>query len=98
MSKGRAALKAFQDWKTRAENAKLEWGEALEKYRSKLRADGLSKEAVETRMRLIVVYDEAERYNNVYSDAPRLNSAPNHFLREAVAPPTCYGITNSCPT
>ncbi|HBY64659.1 MAG TPA: hypothetical protein DEH78_32975, partial [Solibacterales bacterium] len=82
---GRAALRAFQQWKQRPANAVLEWDESLSRYRASLRAAGLSERAAERTMRLIAAYDEADLYNRVYTGAPSFNTQPNRFLVEAAA-------------
>ncbi len=83
-TRGRAEFEAFLQWKEKPANAKLKWNEALENYRSKLKSDGLSEEAAEKTMRLVVAYDEAELYDQVYSGQPKFNTKPNEFLVRAV--------------
>lgn len=83
-ARGRAALEAFLQWKEKPDNAKLKWNEALENYRTKLKSDGQSDEAVESVIRLVVAYDEAELYDQVYSGQPKFNTKPNDFLVRAV--------------
>jgi len=83
-TRGRAAFEAFLQWKEKADNAKLKWNEALENYRSKLKSDGLSDAAAESVIRLVVAYDEAELYDQVYSGQPKFNTKPNDFLVRAV--------------
>lgn len=82
-TEGRAALDAFLEWKRKA-SPQLPFGEALEKYQQKLRGDGLSQEASERTIRLIVAYDEAELYDRVYAAPPEFNTSPNQLLVEAV--------------
>ncbi len=83
-TRGRAALESFQQWKEKPENAKLKWNEALERYRSKLNSDGMDDAAAESVIRLVVAYDEAELYDQIYSGQPKFNTEPNEFLVRAV--------------
>ena len=69
----------------RRENQKLNWEEALDAYKRKLKADGLSEQAAESNIRLVTAYDEAELYDQVYSGPPKFNTQPNDFLVDAVA-------------
>ena len=82
---GRSALSAFRAWKGDPANASLKWVDALAKYRAKLRRDGLSEEAAESTLRLVIAYDEAELYDKIYAGEPTFNAKPNAFLVEAVA-------------
>lgn len=84
-NRGRAALDAFLQWKAQAGNEELKWEEALDAYKRKLRADGLSERAAESNIRLVTAYDEAELYDRVYSGPPTFNSQPNDFLVHAIA-------------
>lgn len=81
---GSEALRGFQAWKKAPANAALGWDAALEAYRTKLRADGLDAERAERTIRLVIAYDEAELYNDVYARTPTFNTSPNQFLVEAV--------------
>ena len=83
-SEGAAALAAFLQWKSLPANAELDFGDAVRKYREKLRRDGLADGAAERTIRLIAAYDEAELYNRVYSAPPEFNTKPNQLLVEAV--------------
>lgn len=84
-TRGRTALDAFLQWKAQARNQKLKWEEALDAYKRKLKADGLSEQAAESNIRLVTAYDEAELYDQVYSVPPKFNTQPNNFLVDAVA-------------
>lgn len=84
-TRGRAALDAFLQWKAQAGNQKLKWEEALDAYKRKLKADGLTEQAAESNIRLVTAYDEAELYDQVYSGPPKFNTQPNDFLVDAVA-------------
>ncbi len=82
---GRSALSAFRAWKGDPANASLKWVDALAKYRAKLRRDGLSEEAVETALQLVMAYDEGDLYDKIYGGEPPFNTKPNSFLVEVVA-------------
>lgn len=83
-TEGQGAYAAFLRWKNAAANAALDWGDSLNKYREKLRADGLTEAAAERTMRLIVAYDEGVGYDRIYAAPPEFNTRPNQFLVDAV--------------
>lgn len=81
-TEGKAAFDRFVEWKSA--NPQLPFGEALTKYREKLRTEGLSDPSADRTMRLIVAYDEAELYNRIYAAPPEFNTEPNQLLVAAV--------------
>jgi 2-polyprenyl-3-methyl-5-hydroxy-6-metoxy-1,4-benzoquinol methylase len=83
-TEGRAALAKFQEWRRSEANAKLDWGDALTKYRQELVAQGAGEPAADRTIRLIVAYDEGEGYNKIYAAGPEFNTKPNRLLVEAV--------------
>lgn len=83
-TEGRVAFEAFIQWRNAHDIAHLSYSDAIAKYRTKLRSDGLSAEAAERTMRLIEAYCEAEPYNRAYSEPPRFNTKPNQLLVDAI--------------
>lgn len=83
-SEGRAALDKFRQWEGASENATLQFGQALKKYRETLRADGIADAVADRIIRLIEAHYEAELYNRVYSEPPEFNTRQNQLLAEAV--------------
>jgi SAM-dependent methyltransferase len=81
---GPAALAAFHAWHKLPDNASLSFGRALDAYRSTLKAKGLSDEAAERMIRIIVAHDEATLYDRVYAERPTFNTEPNAWLVAAV--------------
>jgi 2-polyprenyl-3-methyl-5-hydroxy-6-metoxy-1,4-benzoquinol methylase len=83
-SNGKAAYDDFTRWRSIPVNRALEWDQALEKYRGKLKTDGASNANIESAISAINTYDEAELYDRVYTEPPQFNTKPNKFLMEAV--------------
>lgn len=83
-TEGQEAYAAFLRWKNAPANATLEWGDSLDKYRKKLRADGVTDAAADRTIRLIAAHDEGAGYDRIYAAAPAFNTKPNQHLVEAV--------------
>jgi 2-polyprenyl-3-methyl-5-hydroxy-6-metoxy-1,4-benzoquinol methylase len=83
-SEGAAALRAFQEWKQLPANAALAFGDALNRYRERLKSLGATDSAADRTIRLIVAHDEGEGYNRIYAGAPDFNTKPNALLVAAV--------------
>ena len=83
-SEGKTALDKFLQWKSTPGISELPWGDALTKYREKLKADGATDAVAERTIRLIVAHDEGVGYNRLYAAPPAFNTKPNQFLVEAV--------------
>ncbi len=81
---GQAVYRAFLDWKARPENSKLKWEEAVDRYREKLKSDGLTEEAAARDIRLVTAYDEADLYNEVYAKPPHFNTNPSQVIVDAI--------------
>jgi 2-polyprenyl-3-methyl-5-hydroxy-6-metoxy-1,4-benzoquinol methylase len=81
---GSAAYDRFLAWQKEDGNLNLEWESTLEKYRAKLRAEGLSESDAERTLDIISARDEASLYDRVYSNAPKFQTAPSSLLVEAV--------------
>lgn len=82
---GKTALDAFLQWKAAPDNAGLGYGDALERYRQKLKAAGATDASADRMIRLIAAHDEGVLYNRVYAAPPEFNTKPNQLLVEAVA-------------
>ena len=81
---GTAAYREFLKWQ-RSHAAGLNWTQTIERYRARLRADGLTGEVIEKTLRIIAARDEAVLYNPAFSKPPEFNTKPNQLLVEAVA-------------
>ena len=81
---GTAAYAAFLQWKASSENAKLAWEPAIQKYETKLKADGLQPEIASKTIRIIEARDEASLYDPVFANAPKFDATPNRLLMEAI--------------
>lgn len=81
---GKTALDAFLQWKAAPVNAGLGYGDALEKYRQKLKAAGATDAGADRTIRLIAAHDEGVLYNRIYAAPPGFNTSPNQLLVDAV--------------
>jgi len=83
-SEGAAALRTFQEWQQLPANTPLTFGDALERYRERLKSLGATDAAADRTIRLIGAHYEGELYDRVYAGAPDYNTKPNALLMAAV--------------
>jgi SAM-dependent methyltransferase len=81
---GQAALQEFLAWKSLPAQSGLQFGEAVSRYREKLRAEGSSDLAADRMIRIILAHHEGELYNRLYTGPAEFNTQPNQLLVEAV--------------
>ncbi|HWD99101.1 MAG TPA: methyltransferase domain-containing protein [Bryobacteraceae bacterium] len=81
---GGKAYQAFLAWRNEPENAGLAWDAAIEKYRAKLTADGVSESEAAQIIRIITARDEGAFYDGIYTKPPKFQTAPSELLVEAV--------------
>jgi 2-polyprenyl-3-methyl-5-hydroxy-6-metoxy-1,4-benzoquinol methylase len=73
----------FLEWQRSGENAKLKWEEQVDRFKQKLKADGLSEGEASRAMRIIEARDEAALYDPIYSKPPEFQTSPNALLVQA---------------
>ncbi|MBN8734388.1 MAG: methyltransferase domain-containing protein, partial [Acidobacteria bacterium] len=82
---GAAAHAAFTAWHKQPAHQSLSWEAALDQYKTKLLATGLSPAEAEKALSLIASWDEGAFYDPVYTAAqPKHPTAPTPLLMEAV--------------
>jgi SAM-dependent methyltransferase len=81
---GRAAYDAFLAWQKTDAAQELDWDQKLKKYGARLRAEGLSDEAVRKTLSVISARDEAVLYNPAFEKKPTFSTRPSRLLVEAV--------------
>lgn len=81
---GAAAYKAFLKWQ-KSNAAGLNWDQTIDKYRTKLKAEGLSADAVDNTLSIVEARDEAVLYNPAFEKAPAFSTKPSQLLVDAVA-------------
>ncbi len=69
-SEGRAVLAKFVAWKSTPENSTLTFNQALDKYRDKLKLDGVPDAVADRTIRLIAAHDEGEWYESHLRRSP----------------------------
>jgi 2-polyprenyl-3-methyl-5-hydroxy-6-metoxy-1,4-benzoquinol methylase len=82
-SEGQVALQEFLAWKSVPAHSTLQFGEAVRRYREKLKAEASDAVADRT-IRIILAHYEGEGYNQLYAAPPEFNTEPNQLLVEAV--------------
>jgi SAM-dependent methyltransferase len=82
---GGAAYSAFTTWKQAPENRTLKWDAAIQKYKARLIAAGLSKAAAENTISIITSRDEGVFYDTDAILTRKFLGTPNKLLIEAVA-------------
>lgn len=81
---GAAAYRAFVKWQ-KSDAAGLNWGQTIERYRTKLKTEGLTADAVDRTINIIEARDEAVLYNPAFEKTPTFSTKPSQLLVEAVA-------------
>jgi len=81
---GPSLLAEFRVWQKAQPDAD-DWARLLDRYRTKLVADGRTADAADRVIRLITAYDEAELYDSIYAKGSDFNSAANQFLVDATS-------------
>lgn len=82
---GAAAHAAFTAWHRQPANEKLSWEAALDQYKARLLASGLSPAEAGKTLSLIASWDEGAFYDPVYTaPQPKHPTAPTPLLIEAV--------------
>jgi SAM-dependent methyltransferase len=80
----REGHETFLTWWKEPPNAALKWDAAIEKYRGKLRAEGLSESDTAKTISIISARDEGTFYDRIFAEAPKFKTTPSALLVEAV--------------